>query len=60
MADTLDLFIDLYAAPTGFKDDLIALGIKWREWDPQPMADQIRLRGCEGVPVDLPDWIRSA
>lgn len=33
------------------------LGIVWKTWESQPIADQIKLSGCENVPEKLPPFI---
>jgi hypothetical protein len=54
----MNLFIDLWRAADDFKAQLSALGITYARWEPQPIADQIKLHGCTNVPDDLPNWLR--
>lgn len=39
---------------------IAGLGISYREFEPQPIADQVVFRGCKSVPAELPDFIRRA
>ncbi len=39
-------------------DVVKALGIAYERWEPQPIADQIKLHGCTNVPAELPSFIR--
>jgi hypothetical protein len=61
VSDQQTLYINLYAAPVDWRDQITALaadGLTWERWEGQPIADQIKLHGCNGVPPDLPNWMR--
>ncbi|WEK50326.1 MAG: hypothetical protein P0Y66_22235 [Candidatus Kaistia colombiensis] len=40
-------------------DCMRALGVRWSEYEAQPIADQIVFRGCADVPAELPEFVRS-
>lgn len=59
------LIYDLYGADlAGEKRNpasvLTQLGISWRRWEAQPIADQIMILDCSGVPAELPTFIRRS
>jgi hypothetical protein len=55
------IVIDLYRAPPPpIGPYLAALGLRYREAEPQPIADQIMLKDVDpaSIPDELPDWMR--
>lgn len=52
------LFIDLWEVPELWINILQDIGVTYEIWESQPIADQIKLSGCHGVPKELPSWIR--
>lgn len=35
-----------------------ALGVKWDEFIPCPISDRIILKGCTGIPAQMPRWLQ--
>jgi hypothetical protein len=55
----IHLHIDMMRAPSYFKECIADLGIQYQRWEPQPIADQIKLVDCHNIPKTLPDWMFS-
>lgn len=52
------LIVDLWTSPEDWPDAVKRLGIQVGDVECQPIADQIMLRRCSGVPAALPAWLR--
>lgn len=54
------IFIELNSAPDDYRKKIDAYEIKFDRWEPQPIADQVKLHNCTNVPKELPLWLRKA
>lgn len=52
------LFVDVWMAPSDWENQVADMGITVSRVEPQPIADQTKLHGCEHVPGELPKWLR--
>jgi hypothetical protein len=60
-AEKTDLIVDIHRLPPGLTEWggwIAGLGIRVETVESHPIADCVILRDCEGVPEELPEWLR--